>query len=83
MAARHGDRVDLVTVLNRLRPGAALADNVAEAERLPHTPVAAWLPHAKAFEEQMTAGGFVVDGRYGNMSRVAENLRRPLVLRGV
>ena len=42
-------RADLVTVLNRLRPGAAVADALAEAERQLGAPVAAWLPNAKAF----------------------------------
>ncbi len=76
-------RADLITVLNRLRPGTAVAAAEAEAERQLGAPVAAWLPNAKAFEDQMAAGGFVVGGRYANMGLVAENLRRILALCGV
>jgi len=76
-------RADVLTVLNKIRPSATVADVMAEAEGQLNAPVAAWLPNAKTFEDQMAAGGFALQGRYGNMDLVTENLRRTLEYTGV
>ena len=76
-------RAHLIPILNRVRMNASVGNQIAQAELDLNSPVGAWFPATKAFEDVMEMGRGFQHSRYARRDEVIENLHKVLHLCGL